>query len=583
MCGIVGHVGVTPSAPHLLTGLSHLEYRGYDSAGVALWHRGFVIEKVVGVVAPLKDKSLPLEATIGIGHTRWATHGLANQINAHPHQSIDGRVVVVHNGTIENYKELIDQYNLQSTLVSQTDTEVIALVLSLFLQQNDSMEQAFQRLMQELHGSYALVVMDELKPDTLYALKHRSPLLIGMNASEHVIVSDASALAESFQEFYILEDFEYAVVTASHAVIYNQLGNIITKEKYIPYQRSMDRSLGVYQHYMQKEIEEQPMVMRRLAKDFTVPKAVLEIFQNAPRIVIIASGTSYHAGLVGQYVLEDLLQKPVDVHLGSEFAYYPPIQVPNSVYVFLSQSGETMDSIRALERLQTQNVTTVSLTNAEHSTLARTTTHHLYLHAGVEVAVASTKAYTAQIAAMTLVAAELAGIDIRKELANVALAMEDVISRSSVLHQKVTQWMNQQRSAFFIGRGVDYALAQEAALKLKEVSYIQAEGFAAAELKHGTIALMEKDTPVIAILTDSRGHLTRSNIEEVQAREARGILLVSESNAQSTDDFIVPQVLPILQPLVMAVPLQYIAYFAALDLGHSIDKPRNLAKSVTVE
>jgi glutamine---fructose-6-phosphate transaminase (isomerizing) len=582
MCGIVGHVGVQPTAPYLIHGLSNLEYRGYDSAGVALWNQGFIIEKVVGVVAPLRDKSLPPQATIGMGHTRWATHGIANHTNAHPHQSPDGRVVVVHNGTIENYKALIEQYQLQDQLESQTDTEVIACLIAHYLEQRHTMSQVFQLLMKELQGSYALVVMDAKTPDTLYALKHRSPLLIGLGATDHVIVSDASALADSFQEFYVLEDFEYAVVTANEALVYDREGHAITKETYRPYQRSIDRSLGVYQHYMQKEIEEQPMVMRRLAKEFSVSKEILSAIQAASRIVIIASGTSYHAGLVGQYLLEELLQTPVNVYLGSEFAYYPPIQVPGSMYLFLSQSGETMDSIRALDRIGASAVT-LSLTNAEHSTLARSTTHHLYLHAGVEVAVASTKAYTAQIAALALLAAELSSFDVRKELANVALAMEDVISRSSILHQKVTTWMNQQRSAFFIGRGVDYALAQEAALKLKEVSYIQAEGFAAAELKHGTIALMEEDTPVIAILTDARGHLTRSNIEEVQARKARGIILSSEQMSIASDDFIVPEVHPLLQPLVMAIPVQYIAYYAALDLGHNIDKPRNLAKSVTVE
>jgi len=584
MCGIVGHVGTTSSAPYLLQGLTNLEYRGYDSAGVALWNQGFVIEKVVGVVAPLAKKMLPLAATSGIGHTRWATHGIANHTNAHPHTSVDGRIVLVHNGTIENYNELAIQFQLVDHLTSDTDSEVVASVLDQLLESTGSMSQAIQELMQLLHGSYALVIMDSQTPETLYAVKHRSPLLIGIQEHQHVIVSDASALAESFTEFYVMEDFEYAKVTASDALIFNKLGQRIHKQRFIPYQRSIDRSLGVYQHYMQKEIEEQPVVMRRLIKEWKIDDAITTLIKQASRLVIIASGTSYHAGLVGKHLLETMLQTPVDVLLGSEFAYFPPIQVESTVYLFLSQSGETMDSIRALERLKTTNAMTISLTNAEHSTLARLTHYHVYLHAGVEVAVASTKAYTAQIAVLALLANAVAPLlNMQVELSNVALAMEDVISRSAVIHDLVRSTMSDQRSSFFIGRGVDYALAQEAALKLKEVSYIQAEGFAAAELKHGTIALMEEDTPVVAILSDPRGTLTRSNILEVQARSARGIVISSEQVSQPTDDFVVPAVASLLQSLVMAIPLQYIAYFAALDRGHDIDKPRNLAKSVTVE
>jgi glucosamine--fructose-6-phosphate aminotransferase (isomerizing) len=584
MCGIVGHVGQTASAPYLLQGLANLEYRGYDSAGVALWNNGFVIEKVVGVVAPLAAVSFPQGATSGIGHTRWATHGVANHKNAHPHTSIDGRLVLVHNGTIENYKELAQEFGLFDSLQSDTDTEVIASVLDRLLTKHGSMILAIQELMNVLHGSYALVIMDALTPGTLYAVKHRSPLLIGIQEYQHVIVSDASALADSFSEFYVLEDFEFAVVTADQAQIYNKLGARIKKSRFIPYQRSTDRSLGVYQHYMQKEIEEQPVVMRRLIQEWQMNDEITAHVKAASRFVIIASGTSYHAGLVGKHLLESMLQIPVDVYLGSEFAYFPPIQVEKSVYIFLSQSGETMDSIRALERLQPSGAVTISLTNAEHSTLARLTNYHVYLHAGVEIAVASTKAYTAQIAVLALMANAVApSMNARVELANVALAMEDVISRSDVVHQLVISSMNDQRSSFFIGRGIDYALAQEAALKLKEVSYIQAEGFAAAELKHGTIALMETDTPVIAILSDERGSLTRSNILEVQARNARGIIISSEQVAQAGDDFVVASVHPLLQSLVMALPLQYIAYFAALERGHDIDKPRNLAKSVTVE
>ena len=584
MCGIVGHVGQSASVPYLLKGLTNLEYRGYDSAGVALWNHGFVIEKVVGVVAPLTTTVLPLEATSGIGHTRWATHGIANHSNAHPHTSVDGRIVLVHNGTIENYKELANEYDITEYLQSDTDTEVVASVLDRLVTKTGSMNQAIQELMHQLHGSFALVIMDSMNPGTLYAVKHRSPLLIGIQDNQHVVVSDASALADSFTEFYVLEDYEYAVITATSALVYDKQGHEIKKQTFIPYQRSIDRSLGVYQHYMQKEIEEQPVVMRRLIKEWHIDDEILTHIQSAARIVIIASGTSYHAGLVGKHLLETMLQKPVDVLLGSEFAYFPPIQVEQSLYLFLSQSGETMDSIRALERLQTTQAVTISLTNAEHSTLARLTNYHVYLHAGVEVAVASTKAYTAQIAVLALIAnAVSSSMNINVELANVALAMEDVISRSAVIHELVRSSMNDQRSSFFIGRGVDYALAQEAALKLKEVSYIQAEGFAAAELKHGTIALMEEDTPVIAIVSDERANLTRSNILEVQARKARGIVFSSEQVSQPNDDFIVAAVHPLLQSLVMAVPLQYIAYFAALERGHDIDKPRNLAKSVTVE
>jgi glucosamine--fructose-6-phosphate aminotransferase (isomerizing) len=584
MCGIVGYIGHQPSAPLLLKGLKNLEYRGYDSAGVALFHDQLELFKTVGLV----DQLVPLvhhhPATVGIGHTRWATHGVASEINAHPHLSFAKRFVVVHNGTIENYQALQEAYLAPHKMQSQTDTEVLAGLFDAWTQQGLSLPEAIVRFMKEVEGSYAMVVMDQQDPATLYAIKNRSPLLIGLGDKEQFIVSDATALADHVATFYVLEDLEYAVIQAAQVELFDQTGHAITKALYQPYQRHIDRDLGIFDHYMQKEIEEQPTVIRRLLKAFHLDPKIRQDIIASQRVYIIASGTSYHAGLVGKHVLESILQIPTEVHLGSEFAYFPPLLVDRPFFIFLSQSGETADSVRALDRLKPLQVTTLSMTNGETSTLARDTTYHIYLHAGIEIAVASTKAYTAQIAALVLLANTIQPtFDATYEFAKAALVMEEVLSNRGWIQDFVQTNMNDQRAAFFIGRGVDYALAQEAALKLKEVSYIQAEGFAAAELKHGTIALIEPKTPVIALVSDERAHLTRGNVMEVLAREAVAIIISMKDVSQPSDDMILPSVHPMLRSLVMALPMQYIAYYAALDRGHDIDKPRNLAKSVTVE
>ena len=584
MCGIVGYIGQQPCAPILVKGLKNLEYRGYDSAGVALFNTQIDTFKTVGLVANLEPLVQGQTSSVGIGHTRWATHGVASEVNAHPHQSYSSRFSIVHNGTVENYLVLQEKYLSNQSMKSQTDTEIVAGVLDVFVSQEKDIHKAIQRLMNEVEGSFALVIMDQEHPDVLYAIKNRSPLLIGLGDNEQFIVSDANALSDHTSTFYVLEDYEYAEVRQDQILLYDRQGRPLTKELYQPKQRQQERDLGIFDHYMQKEIEEQPAVMRRLLKEFVLDKNIEKDILASERIYIIASGTSYHAGLVGKYLLETVLEKPVEVHLGSEFAYFTPLLVKHPFFIFLSQSGETMDSVRALDRLKSTGVKTLSITNVETSTLARETTYHMYLHAGIEIAVASTKAYTAQIALLSLLANAIHPIfDTAFEFAKVALVMEEVLSHREWIHDFVIAKMKTQESAFFIGRGVDYALAQEAALKLKEVSYIQAEGFAAAELKHGTIALIQPQTPVIAIITDERAHLTRGNVMEVKAREAEAIIISMQAISQPSDDLIIPDVHPLLRPLVMAIPLQYIAYYAAFERGCDIDKPRNLAKSVTVE
>jgi glutamine---fructose-6-phosphate transaminase (isomerizing) len=584
MCGIVGYIGEQPCAPILVKGLKNLEYRGYDSAGVALFNQQIDTFKTVGLVANLEPLVAGQMSSIGIGHTRWATHGVASEVNAHPHQSYSNRFSIVHNGTVENYLALQEKYLSHQSMRSQTDTEIVAGVLDVFVSQEQDIHKAIQRLMNEVEGSFALVIMDQEHPDVLYAIKNRSPLLIGLGENEQFIVSDANALADHTSTFYVLEDFEYAEVRQDQIQLFDRHGQKVVKELYQPKQRQHERDLGIFDHYMQKEIEEQPAVMRRLLKEFVLDKNIEKDILASERIYIIASGTSYHAGLVGKYLLEAVLEKPVEVHLGSEFAYFTPLLVKHPFFIFLSQSGETMDSVRALDRLKSTGIKTLSITNVETSTLARETTYHMYLHAGIEIAVASTKAYTAQIALLSLLANAIHPVfDSAFEFAKVALVMEEVLSHRDWIHDFVRTKMNHQNSTFFIGRGVDYALAQEAALKLKEVSYIQAEGFAAAELKHGTIALIQPQTPVIAIITDERAHLTRGNVMEVKAREAEAIIISMKDISHASDDLIIPEVHPLLRPLVMAIPLQYIAYYAALERGCDIDKPRNLAKSVTVE
>ncbi|MBQ8541689.1 MAG: glutamine--fructose-6-phosphate transaminase (isomerizing) [Clostridia bacterium] len=596
MCGIVGYIGDKQVAPILLEGLSKLEYRGYDSAGIAVCSEdGVCIEKAVGKLENLykkTDNGTTISGTKGIGHTRWATHGKPTEENAHPHKS--ERFVLVHNGIIENEGFLRSKYLKGVKFVSETDTEIIPWLLDKFTQSGEDTEMAIRHLMSEIVGSYALAIIDRENPDVLYAVKNKSPLLIGEGEGFNMIGSDSMAMIANTSMFYEIHDKEYVVITKDNVKIYTQYGKLIDRKPFKAELDLSDTEKGTYAHFMIKEIEEQPAVIRKLIQkyadengDITVEKDIIKDIEACDKIYIIACGTSYHAGLVGKQLFETMAKKPCDSYIASEFVHNTPLLSEKPFFIFISQSGETADSRAVMVKVKAMGHKILTVTNVKGSTLSREANYTLLLHAGPEIAVASTKAYTAQIAVLAILASTVAaepGLDIKYELSKVANVIETICSESETYKYLAEKYLKNARNAFYIGRCVDYYVCLEAALKLKEISYIQAEGFAAGELKHGTIALIEKGTPVIAIITQENINLnTRSNIEEVKARGAKTLVISTNSLSSHNDKIVIRDVHPLLSPIVSVVPTQYIAYYAALCKGRDIDKPRNLAKSVTVE
>lgn len=596
MCGIVGYIGEKQVAPLLLEGLSKLEYRGYDSAGIAVCNGDeIVIEKAVGKLENLYKKTengTMLSGTKGIGHTRWATHGKPTEDNAHPHFS--DRFVLVHNGIIENEEFLRSKYLTGVKFKSETDTEIIPWLLQKFTQSGEETEMAIRHLMAEIQGSYALAIIDRENPEVLYAVKNKSPLLIGKGEGFNMIGSDSMAMIANTNMFFEIHDKEYVVVTKEKVEIYTQYGKKIDREPFKAELDLSDTEKGTYAHFMLKEIEEQPAVIRKLIQEYTnnegdihVDEAILNDIKACDKVYIIACGTSYHAGLVGKQLFEKMANKPCDSYVASEFVHNTPLLTEKPFFVFISQSGETADSRAVMVKVKAMGHRILTITNVKGSTLSREANHTLLLHAGPEIAVASTKAYTAQLAVLAILAslvAEEPSMDIKYELSRVANVIETICAESETYKYLAEKYLKTSRNAFYIGRGIDYYVCLEAALKLKEISYIQAEGFAAGELKHGTIALIEKGTPVIAIITQENINLnTRSNIKEVKARGAKTLVISTNSLSSHEDKIVIRDVHELLTPIVSVVPTQYIAYYAALCKGRDIDKPRNLAKSVTVE
>ncbi len=596
MCGIVGYIGDKCVAPILLEGLSKLEYRGYDSAGLAVCNEnGVCIEKAVGKLENLYKKTengTTLSGTKGIGHTRWATHGKPTEANAHPHKS--DRFVLVHNGIIENEGFLRSKYLKDVKFASETDTEIIPWLLDKFTQSGEDTEMAIRHLMAEIIGSYALAIIDRENPDVLYAVKNKSPLLIGEGDGFNMIGSDSMAMIANTNMFYEIHDKEYVVITKESVKIYTQYGKLVKRAAFKAELDLSDTEKGTYAHFMLKEIEEQPAVIRKLIRKYTdengdisIEQAILDDVNACDKIYIIACGTSYHAGLVGKQLFENMAKKPCDSYIASEFVHNTPLLSEKPFFIFISQSGETADSRAVMVKVKEMGHKILTITNVKGSTLSREANHTLLLHAGPEIAVASTKAYTAQIAVLAILASKVAadpGLDIKYELSKVANVIETICSENETYKYLAEKYLKDARNAFYIGRCVDYYVCLEAALKLKEISYIQAEGFAAGELKHGTIALIEEGTPVIAVITQENINLnTRSNIEEVEARGAKTLVISTNSLSSHNDNIVIRDVHPLLTPIVSVVPTQYIAYYAALCKGRDIDKPRNLAKSVTVE
>ncbi len=595
MCGIVGYIGTEDVKETILKGLERLEYRGYDSAGIALFDGDEVkVFKDEGRIAHLREIiDYDVNSTLGMGHTRWATHGKPNKINSHPHQSIEKRFTIVHNGIIENEEELKEKYLKDIKLESETDTEVVAQILSKFTSDGEDVNLAIRHLMSEIEGSYALAIIDKYNKEKMYAAKNKSPLLIGKGDGFNMVGSDAMAMVSHTNEFYELDDGEYVEITKEKVEIFNIYGVKVNRNTYKAELDSEDIEKGTYPHYMLKEIDEQPFVIRRIIAEYQDENGELKLDQdiinkikNSDRIYIIACGTSYHAGLVGKYYFENITGKPAEVHVSSEFVYNTPILSEKPLFIFISQSGETADSRAVLVKVKELGYPTIALTNVKGSTLYRETDNQLLLYAGPEIAVASTKAYTAQIAVLSIMAVKASNkdIDLIKELSIAASVMEALCDSKDLYKNLAKEYLSDTRNCFYIGRHLDYYLCMEAALKLKEISYIQTEGFAAGELKHGTIALIEEGTPVIAVITQERINLnTRSNIKEVSARGAKVITISRKSISAKSDQIILGDVIEFLTPLAAAVPVQLLAYYAALDRGCDIDKPRNLAKSVTVE
>lgn len=616
MCGIVGYIGEQRAKDVLMTGLKRLEYRGYDSAGICVMETDqVVIFKEKGKLNELEQamSDVDVNGKAGIGHTRWATHGAPTQSNAHPHRSFSGRFTLVHNGIIENYKELKATLIPNVECVSETDTEIIVHLIDHCSQSGMDTEQAFRHVLNLLVGSYALALLDAENPSRLYAAKNKSPLLVGLGAGENMVASDATAMIHMTNQFKELKDGEYVLIGREALMIKDYTGKEVQRETY-----SVDWDVsaidkGSYEHYMLKEIEEQPSAIRNIIEQYQGADGRLSMGQELKglelpnRIYIVACGTSYHAGLVGKRMLESIARIPTEVHIASEFLHGAPLIEENPLFVLISQSGETADSRGVLQQVQQKGYRTLTITNVQGSTLYREADYKLLTYAGPEIAVASTKAYTAQIAVLALFSIYLSEqkglegsidssskgsnsvgsidtIDMFQELRTISIAMESMDDMREKAKRIVDEYLLGHQTTFFIGRQADFDVCLEGALKLKELSYIQAEGYAGGELKHGPIALIEDGIPVFVLITDERiAKNIRSNAQEVQARGAHTCVISAKSCEEEGDAWVLPKVHPLLTPLVAVIPLQLLSYYAALQRGCDVDKPRNLAKSVTVE
>ncbi|ASF37785.1 glutamine--fructose-6-phosphate aminotransferase [Halobacillus halophilus] len=600
MCGIVGYIGQDDTKDILLNGLEKLEYRGYDSAGIAtLNNNGVNVFKVKGRIAALREAvDESNKATLGIGHTRWATHGVPSRENAHPHQSVSERFTIVHNGVIENYIDIRDEYLADVNMKSETDTEIIVQLIEVLNEQMDDVAAAFRKAVELLSGSYAIALIDRENQDTIYVAKNKSPLLVGLGDDFNVVASDSMAALHVTDQFLELMDKETVIVQRNSVEIQKLDGTTVSREPFTAELDATDIEKGTYPHFMLKEIDEQPFVIRKIIQEYKnendeikLDLDIRQAMKNCDRIYIIAAGTSYHAGLLGKQFIEKLANIPVEVHVASEFSYNMPLLSEKPLFLFISQSGETADSRSVLVQIKELGHPALTLTNVPGSTLSREANYTMHLHAGPEIAVASTKAYTAQMAVLAILAVDTArakGLELEfdpmQELGIAANAMEALTDQKEELEELAREYLPTTRNCFFIGRSVDHYVGLEGSLKLKEISYIQAEGFAGGELKHGTIALIEDGTPVIALATQENvNYSIRGNVQEVEARGANSLIISMKGLDKEGDAFVIPYVHHLLTPLVSVIPLQLISYYAALHRDCDVDKPRNLAKSVTVE
>lgn len=603
MCGIVGYVGKDKALPKLITGLKNLEYRGYDSAGVAILDgEKLDIVKNKGRIKNLEeildyDK---LGGNIGIAHTRWATHGIPSLENAHPHMDSKHNFAVVHNGIIENYQELKEKLiHLGYTFVSETDTEVIPMLMEYYYEIEKDVFRAFQKTTSDLKGSYAILVISPLLPNSILVAKNNSPLVIGKSEDGIFAASDIPAIISYTKDFYFLEDGESALINEDITFYDKDFKEIQKNYKTIDWEMDATSKNG-YEDYMLKEIHEQPKALEESLAGIVLNNKPVQFMnlsldknylEQLSSIYIVACGTAMHAGLTGKYAIEKLCRIPVNVVVASEFRYQDPILDKHSLCIFISQSGETADTIAALKLARSNGAKTITVTNVFESSITREADYTIYTHAGPEIAVASTKAYTSQVGVLISLAIyikeTLSGSSsdtdlLKKELLSIPKLMEDIMKDTEAYHMLAKEMMH-VHDLYYIGRGNDYHTAMEGSLKLKEISYIHSEAYPAGELKHGPIALIDNGTYVMGIITDSKtSEKTWSNLEEVKSRGAK-IILVTNQNIEEDIVIHIPLVNPILAPLLAVIPLQFIAYYIAKEKGLDVDKPRNLAKSVTVE
>ena len=608
MCGIVGYIGKQEAVPILLEGLSKLEYRGYDSAGVAVYHENKVtVRKNKGRLSVLENclNAEKISGTLGIGHTRWATHGEPNDVNAHPHENTSGAIAVVHNGIIENYMKLKEWLIEEGKeFKSDTDTEVIAHLIDYYFDGN--LVVAVQKSIAKLEGAYAIGVICKNNPKQLVAVRKDSPLIIGIGEGENFIASDIPALLKYTRDVYFLEDGDMAILEEKSITILNELGQHVKKEVFNVTWDVKAAEKGGYQHFMLKEIYEQPKAIKetlspRINSNGDVDLNEINITKNElseiNKIVIVACGTAYHAGLVGKYAIEKFAKIPVETDVASEFRYRDPFIDKNTLFIAVSQSGETADTLAALREAKRKGARIIAVTNVVGSRISREAEDVFYTWAGPEIAVASTKAYITQLISMYLIALDL-GIkkgtltkekydEVLKELKKFPEKAEQILDNISPIQELADKQFNNQ-SVFYIGRGIDDSVGREGSLKLKEISYIHSEAIAAGELKHGTIALIEEGTLVIAVATQERLYEKMlSNIKEVKARGAYVIAIAKENQTEiektSHKVLYIPETMNELTPILSVIPLQLLAYYIAVARGCDVDKPKNLAKSVTVE
>jgi glucosamine--fructose-6-phosphate aminotransferase (isomerizing) len=611
MCGIVGYTGPKEAYPIIIKGLKRLEYRGYDSTGVALQNGSLKVYKKKGKVADLEDAIVGenLHGHTGIGHTRWATHGEPSDVNAHPHQSSSGKLAMIHNGIIENYTQLKQELiNKGYKFKSETDTEVLLNFIEEIKKNNHcGLEEAVRVALKRVTGAYVILLLDADEPETIIAARKGSPLVIGIGKGEHFLGSDASPMLEYTKEVVYVNDYELAIVKPDELILKN-LGN----EKITPYVQKLDIELAAieksgYDHFMLKEIFEQPQTIydclrgRLDTTGGTITMSGIQQYadqiMNANRIVMIACGTSWHAGLVAEYIFEELCRINVEVEYASEFRYRNPVINTGDVIIAISQSGETADTLVAIENAKEQGAIILGVVNVVGSSIARASHGGAYTHAGPEIGVASTKAFTAQLAVLTMIALKIAHekgtidneryMHLLNELSEIPEKVAWVLKSKDKI-KKLAEKYKDARDFLYLGRGYNFPVALEGALKLKEISYIHAEGYPAAEMKHGPIALVDEQLPVVVVATkDAYHHKVVSNIQEIKARKGKVIAVISEGDSSTAaicdDVMIVPEADEIVAPMLSVVPLQLLAYYIGVAKGYDVDKPRNLAKSVTVE